>query len=85
MARVWKDNNLKTLSWKLSLASTVYNIWFECNFRLHNSRTNSVAQISEKIFESVKLKLSLPKEIQDTAGNRVTQLLWNLPVTIFDK
>ena len=85
MAREWKDNNLVTLSWKLSIAGTVYSVWFERNLILHYSKDNSITQISDKIIEMVKLRLSMLKGIQDNPGNRATQLRWNLPLSIFDK
>ena len=36
MVREWKEGDLKTTSWKLILAGTIYNIWGERNLRLHS-------------------------------------------------
>ena len=74
LVREWTVSNLQTISRKLLLAGTVYNIWFERNLRLHSSGSNSVPQITDKILELVKMKLSILKGFQDTAGNRATQV-----------
>ena len=74
LSQRWKANNLSTIAWKLSLPSTVYNIWHERNFRLHNAQSNNITQILEKIIGTVKWKLSLLKGVRDTEDNRATQL-----------
>ena len=83
MSKEWKGSSLQTVSWKLSLAASVYNIWLELNSRLHNSRANNVAWITGKIIYMVKLRLSVLKGFQDTVDNRATQSRWNLPPSIF--
>ena len=79
----WKGNNLCMDIWRLSLAGTVYQIWSERNFRLHNNRANNLTHIYESIIGMVRLKLSSLKGIQDSADNRCLQLQWNLPASIF--
>ena len=83
MSCKWKNNNLSTISWKHSLAATVYYIWNERNARLHNSGYSPIIKVSEKILGTVKMKLSLLKGIQDTEANRSTQQRWDLPESIF--
>ena len=83
LAREWKNKNLAKLSWKLYLAVTVYNIWVERNSRLHNLSTNGVIQITEKIIDMVKLKLSSLRAVHDSLENRATAMRWNLPTSIF--
>ena len=85
IARKWKFDNLTTLSWKLSLAATVYNIWIERNCRLHQHRANGVHHISEKIIDMVRLKLSSLRGVHDTTENRRVAARWNLPTSIYDK
>ena len=79
----WRSKNLRTLSWKLSLASTVYHIWMERNFRFHNRSSNSVTRIWEMILEMVRMKMAALKGVRDTIENRETALMWNLPSKIF--
>ena len=83
LSNEWRLKNLKTLSWKLSLASTVYHIWMECNYRLHNRSSNSVTHIRDKIFDMARMKMASLKGVQDTTENRETAMVWNLPISIF--
>ena len=83
ISKEWRLNNLKTLSWKLSLAATVYHIWAERNHRLHNQGYHSAHQIAGKIEDMVKMKLSTLKGVSFNQENRETALRWNIHTNIF--
>ena len=83
LAKEWRHKNLATISWKLCLSVTVYNIWAERNTRLHAHKSSGVNLITKRIRDMVQLKLSTLRAVQDSADNRVTARRWNLPSTIF--
>ena len=83
LAQKWTDNSFHTVIWKLCLATTVYNIWQERNFRYHTNRSNSVILIGERTIDLVRLKLSSMHGVRDIAGNRSIQMRWRLPNSIF--
>ena len=84
LSKDWISSNLATISWKLCLAVTVYNVWAERNSRLHGQEHNDVVQITWKIVDLVKLKLSSLKSLKETAQNRDVARRWNLPNSIFE-
>ena len=83
LSKEWRSKNLDTLSWKFCLAVTVYSLWDERNSRLHEQSPNDVNQITKKIVDMVKLKLSSVKTVHDSLENRDTARRWNLPNSIF--
>ena len=78
----WKPQNLRTLSWRLSFALTVYSIWMERNSRLHNGSPLSVQTIKEKIIDMARMKMASLKGVRESSMNKEVALEWNLS-TIF--
>ena len=78
----WKGKSLLVKSWKLCLAISIYHLWKERNRRFHSQRSLTVQEKVEVITEEVRLKASL-KNIQDLPQNRVIQIAWRLPDSIF--
>ena len=85
LVREWREENFKTISWKLCIASLIYNIWWERNYRFHNSRENTADQILAATVRMIQSRLAALKGVQDTEDNRTLQVHWNLPDTIFCK
>ena len=85
LSQEWKSRNLKTISWKLCLASMVFNIWRERNNRLHNRTANSANNIKDKIEDMIRLKMTTFNGVKDTMKNREIAMVWNLPAKIFSK
>ena len=82
-SKKWTHTDIISSSWKLCLAATVYQIWHERNHRLHNGSTNTILQIRDKIFDMVRLKLSVLRKVPDTPDNKGLAAIWNLPSSIF--
>ena len=85
LSREWRINNLKHISWRLCLASTVYHIWAERNDRLHRQNISNASRISEKIIQMVMMKLTTLKGVVNSQENRDIALRWNLPAMIFNQ
>ena len=84
LANKWIAGDLKTTSWKLSLASTVYHIWMERNHRLHNRSSNSVINVRDRVIAMVRWKMASLKGVKSTRENRNIATAWSLPASLFD-
>ena len=62
---------------------TIYMLWRERNSRFHSHSFIPTQDLISSIVENVRLKLSTFRGIQDTSQNRILQLGWNLPDSIF--
>ena len=83
LSNAWRTKNLRTLSWNLSFATTVYHIWMERNSRFYNGVSLSVLRIGERILDMVKMKMASLKGVRDTIENKEMALEWNLSSRIF--
>ena len=79
----WGTNTFATVSKKLSIAITVYQIWKERNTRFHTDSQRTTEETFYAISEQIRLKLATLRRVEDNHRNRGIQHSWNLPDCIF--
>ena len=79
----WRGNSLHLKINLLCFSITIYMLWRERNSRFHSHSFIPTQDLISSIVENVRLKLSTFRGIQDTSQNRILQLGWNLPDSIF--
>ena len=79
----WTGSSLSCRIHKLCLAATISSIWQERNIILHENRCQTAGNITHKILETVRLRLSSYKSVQNNELNRKLQHDWALPDSIY--
>ena len=83
MTKWWNGNTFSTITKKLCIAITVYQIWKERNTRFHSNSICTTEAVYCAILEQVRVKLATFRRVEDNQRNRSLQTIWNLPDCIF--
>jgi len=74
---------LRNAVYKLSLATSIYFLWGERNFRIFQGIARNEAAVSSAIFADDRAKLSTWSSVKFTSGNRKICDDWLLDSRIF--
>ena len=85
MSSNWQGHSLTTKVKKLYLATTVYTLWRDRNERFHTNSVCRAEHIASNIIGQVRMKISTYTMLVDNPSNRLCQVVWSLPDSIFGR